>query len=544
MIQMIYRPAISLLVAVVAGVNATAQVTKVGPDAEFMAPRRGGAPVYGQPVTGNGEWLAVSSSAEWHPRGPLTLPRGAVHLYRDVGETWQWTQSLWAPTAPAATAGFGASVAFGGRGELFIGMPDAATNGPFSGAVLRYECTAGIWNLAEQIDSPLPGGPFGSSFGTNVSYRDGRLLVVAPSQTNPSGAIRGRICVYERLAGAWTLTLIVEPPNPNALSGRFRGVKDAGDYVFAALTAPNHVLVYRVDAGGWTLEQSIPAPLTGGSGGNFGGTLDYSNGVLAIADDGQFPSPGAVFLYEKIGGQWTQIQSLSSGSIRHDLFGRGMSMSGSRLLIGVALYHVNVNRSEPASALLYEREQDGEWILSSLLQIGEPTIQGTFGESVFIGQGYALVGDTLGGLFPVENAGTVSVYSLPVGRSFCNGASVGGQSLPELQLRGAIYAGAESVTASVSNVEGYDVLSVYGSLSFTDRLGGAGQTGGGCLAGATSFLSSGPRVLSGDESGAFECDLGGGTIPPVLSGTTIAFQSVLSGAMGATTSNAVAITLP
>ena len=423
-------------------------------------------------------------------------------------------------------------------------MPDAATNGPFKGAVLRYECTADVWNLAEQIDSPLTGSLFGEGFGFDISYRDGRLLVVAPTQTNASGAIRGRICVYERLAGAWTLTSVIEPPNPNALTGRFGEVADAGDYVFATLTSPDQVLVYRVEASVWTLEQSISGPLPGGFGGNFGSTIDFSDGVLAIADDRGFPLPGAVFLYEEIAGQWTRVQSLQSGSSSYDLFGRGMSIHGNRLLVGVALYHHNVDRSELPSALLYEKQRDGEWILNSLVQASGPTNQAAFGESVFVGEGYALVGDTLGGLVPAENAGTMSVYSLPVGRSFCRGVGVGGQSSPELQLRGAIYAGAESVTASVSNADGYEVLSVYGSLGFSEQLGGAGQTQGGCLAQSTSFLSAGPRVLSGSESGSFECNLRGSMIPPVFSGTTIAFQSVLSGAMGATTSNAVAITLP
>lgn len=526
--------------------GADAQVIKYSPDQQLTAPRPLGAALYAQRVVANGEWLAVHSRAELHPQGPHSLPRGAVHLYRDVGVGWRWTQSLWTPTFQGTTVGFGDSIAFGDRGELFIGMPNAYTSGPFTGAVFRYELGAGSWRLAERIDSPLSGGILGGEFGSGMSYRDGRLLVSAPSHYESAGVSRGRICAYEKLAGVWSLTSVLVPPAPiSGLGAIGRAFVDSGDHIFVSESTPQRVLVYGLDAGVWTLEQTIFRPTPMSSGDRFASSIAYSSGVLAVADRRATSSlsPGLVYLYEEIGGQWTRTQSLRSGSGETDYFGDAISIRGNRLLVGVPGYNRNVDPLDLPSALLYEKQLDGEWTLSRLLQFRQRSIQGFFGESVFLGEGYALVGDSLGGVLAGQNAGTMSVYSLPLGRSFCGGGGLGGQALPELQLGGVIYRGRESVTASVANAQGYDFLSVYRSLRFSDNPAASGPMQGTCLA-QPSYLCAGPRLLNTGDSGPFECEMAGGASSSALSGMTIGFQAVLSGALGDTVSNAVAVTWP
>lgn len=525
--------------------GAGAQVTRIGPHQELTAPRPAGASTFAASGSSNGEWIAIDSQHERHARDPHALPRGAVHLFRDEGGAWRRTQSLWAPSS-AGTSSFGRAIAFGEPGELFVGMHNESTNGFGAGALFRYELRGDSWNLAGRLDSPLTSGLFGGSFGRYVSFRDGRLLVVAPDYKEVSSDPYGRLFTYEQVGLDWTLVSILEPPVGSSPASHFDGIVDGGEHIFIPTKSPRRVLVYTLVAGTWTLVQTIPDPSPAGSSAErFGEQIAYSDEGLAIANSRGSTNnrPGVVYLYENIGGQWTRTQTLRSGSTQTDRFGTGLALHQNRLLVGVPLHHYNVVPGDAPSAWLYEKQMDGEWIHSGMLESELPRFQAAFGNSVAIGEGYAMVGDVFGGVAASENAGTMSVYTLPIGRSFCSGVGIGGQPAPMLSLTGAIYSGCESVTAAVTEAGGLDLFSVYSSLRFRDNPALFGPHQGTCL-GGPCFLSASPQLLSSGESGSFECALAGLYPTPPISGATVAFQAVFSGIAGSAISNAVAVTIP
>jgi hypothetical protein len=526
-------------------VTARAQVLRVAPDQELTAPRPAGAPSFAADGRSNGEWLAVYSQAELHARDPLAFQQGAVHLYRDDGGSWRRTQSLWSPSF-LGTPTFGRSIAFGGPGELFIGMHTEATNGPFAGTVFRYELNGGTWSYAGRLDSSLSAGLFPGSFGEFISYRDGRLLVLEPDYKEVSTEAFGRLHTYEKVGGDWTLMSILAPPAGSNAGGHFENVIDTGDQIFIPMRSPHRVLVYRLQTGSWSLVQTIPEPTSDLTPAiRFGDQVAYSEGVLAVSDrrGSGNTSPGRVYIYERIGGQWTRTQTLRSGSSETDNFGKGLAISGNRLLAGVPLHHYNVAPGEAPAAWLYEKQTGGEWTHVALLESELSSFQAVFGDDVILGEGYAMVGDVLGGVAAFENAGTMSIYTLPIGRAFCEGTGLGGQPGPELSLTGAIYLGCESVTANVSRAAEFDSLTVLTSLRFRDATVLSGHAQGLCL-GRPCFLSAGPQPVNAGTSGPFECALSGVYPVAPMSGTTVAFQAVLSGATGTAVSNAIAATIP
>jgi len=130
--------------------------------------------------------------------------------------------------------------------------------------------------------------------------------------------------------------------------------------------------------------------------------------IGAIFDDDNGTDSGAAYIFELIGGNWTETAKLiaSDGDVE-DRFGSSVSLSGNRALIGA--HGVG---TKPGSSYVFDL-QGGSWSQTAKLMASDGAANDYFGYSVSLSGDRALVGafrDNNG-----SNIGSVYVYDLQGG---------------------------------------------------------------------------------------------------------------------------------
>ncbi len=148
----------------------------------------------------SGDTLAVCGLTTTFPQ----IVDVAVHVYRWDGANWLLEQILPSPDPDVL---FATSVALEGE-RLAVGCP-SATSAPDADAVFLYARVAGVWSLDACV-APPPGEGRYHDFGTSVALDGERLAVGAPDA--PLGLEeRGRVFLYGREGGAWSLEVSAGP---------------------------------------------------------------------------------------------------------------------------------------------------------------------------------------------------------------------------------------------------------------------------------------------------------------------------------------------
>lgn len=193
-----------------------------------------------------------------------------------------------------------------------------------------------------------------------------------------------------------------------------------GGAPFATLNGvqqPGRAFVYELDKEGlWqhtqTLRPSIIQPLA-----FFGLELTAHGNTIAVSsigEDDPRDRAGAVYVFEKSGGTWTQTQRVVPSDRNFlDLFGGGMSMNDNTLVIG-SVGHATPSGSETGAAFIFER-QAGVWTQSAMLYPAVGTPFGNFGfDSAIVGNTVVVgsLADDNRGFF---RAGAVFVFELTGG---------------------------------------------------------------------------------------------------------------------------------
>lgn len=155
------------------------------------------------------------------------------------------------------------------------------------------------------------------------------------------------------------------------------------------------VHLYRRGANGWAVEEVLqPAISVGSSVLQFGVSLDIDNGRLAIAAPTSTVHPqgledGAVYIFERIGGVWTEVQHLlPSPTAPFGHFGRDIELDGDRLIIG----HPGGDPALGVGGLAYIYDHNGtDFLMSGVIASTSPDQSSGFGMNVAVSGGLAAV---------------------------------------------------------------------------------------------------------------------------------------------------------
>ena len=257
---------------------------------------------------------------------------GCVYLYERSAGAWSLTVRLDAPGASSFVIGFGSRLALDGD-TLAVAAPGSWGQG----RVYVYLRTAGTWTLQATLTPPLQA----SAFGEALSLSGDTLAVGAPEADTGFGVRSGAAFVYVRVAGAWALeqeVLGFEIAGDDrygaavALDGDRLAVGAPDDDPGTAIDAGS-AYVFERSGGTWAQKVKLVDPL-GTEWARFGQALALEAVTLAVGAPGQ--GDGRVHVYEDIAGVFIPRALLAASASGRGLFGRALALRGDELLVGVA----------------------------------------------------------------------------------------------------------------------------------------------------------------------------------------------------------------
>jgi hypothetical protein len=318
-----------------------------------------GAPVESGNATGlNGNQADNSAPAS-----------GAVYVYVRSGGTWSQQAYVKASNTDSGDH-FGFSVALSADGStLAVGALHESSvapglNGnqtdnsaPSSGAVYVYVRSGGTWSQQAYVKASNTGSF--DNFGRSVALAaDGSTLAVGAtgesssstginaSQANNLASSSGAVYVYTRSGGSWSQQAYVKASNTDS---------DDAFGVSVALSADGSTL-----AVGATGESSNATGLDGNQG------------------DNSEPTSGAVYVYVRSGGTWSQQAYVkATNTDLGDLFGFSVALSADSSTLAVGAY----DESGGGAAYVYTRS-GGSWSQQAYIKSSNAENDDRFGYSI------------------------------------------------------------------------------------------------------------------------------------------------------------------
>jgi hypothetical protein len=243
-------------------------------------------------------------------------------------------------------------------------------------------------------------GPDGAAydwFGFDVAIDGDTAFVGAPTKTVGSTATQGVVYVYSRSGGSWTLqqTLLASDPAANDLFGfsvaldgdvALVGARGKGSYRGA-------VYVFAKSGGAWTQQAKLLAS-DGVAYDSFGWRLavNGSTALIGTPEKGSGGSidVGAAYVFTRSGDTWTQQAELTANDgAGWDFLGQTVALDGDTALIGATAATVN-GHSLQGAAYVFTRSGDS-WSQQAKLVADDGAASDGFG-SVALSGDTALIG--------------------------------------------------------------------------------------------------------------------------------------------------------
>jgi hypothetical protein len=287
--------------------------------------------------------------------------------------------------------GFGESVSISGD-TLVVGASDwNSRNG--KGEVFVYQYRLGEWVeqtrlLASDRDD---GFQYDQNFGKSVSIYGDTIAVGAPKADDRQvGDNVGAVYIYERRGELWEETTILKASDARPKAGFGRFVQLSADTLIVSLDyGENSVYVYERSGDDW-IEQARLSEGGSGSRDWFGPSIAIHGDWLAVGvfldfQDERGWGTEAVYLYQRDGDEWNQVDTLSVLE-EGTGFGSSLAMDTETLVVGAP---GDKEAGFMAGAVYLYRLEGQIWRESGKIVAPDSTIMTGFG-------GFAAVqGDTL-----------------------------------------------------------------------------------------------------------------------------------------------------
>ena len=307
---------------------------------------------------------------------------GAVYVFTRTGGVWTQQAYLKASNTDAED-NFGIAVTLAGE-TLAVGAlressnatgvngNEADNSSPSAGAAYVFTRTGGVWTQ----QAYLKASNTGNLFGYTVALAGDTLAVGAPLESSNATGVNGNdadnnaphagaVFVFTRTGGVWTQQAYLKASNTNAGDRFGQGLVLDGDTI---------VVGARFEA-------------------------SAASGVNADQTDNNAPNAGAVYVFTRTGGVWTQQAYLKASNVgANQNFGGTVAIAGDLVAVGARLEDSNAtgingdqgNSTAPDSGAVYLfTRSDGVWTQKAYLKASNSNAGDEFG--VFI----SLSGNTL-----------------------------------------------------------------------------------------------------------------------------------------------------
>ena len=214
------------------------------------------------------------------------------------------------------------------EGHIFAGEP---SNIHMPGQVYVFgQGEDGSWTQQTALEAE--DGAVGDSFGAALDANGSTLVVGAPSA--------GAAYVFTRQNGSWTQSARLAPPEADSAASYGGSVALTGDRLFVGAQSSQRaqmddggaVYVYERQDGSWSETTALSSgEVPGGSG--FGSALAASAEHLLVSAPTQ--EGGAVVAFRRDGDTWNEIQTLQASNLGSSArFGSSLEWSGDTALVG------------------------------------------------------------------------------------------------------------------------------------------------------------------------------------------------------------------
>ena len=354
--------------------------------------------------------------------------RGSVYVFeRQQDSSWLEVAILTASDGVAFDL-FGFGVSLSEEGRALIGASRDDDLGTDSGSAYVFERQEDA-SWVEVTKLTASDGAALNWFGISTSISVDRALVGAPGGLAGSGY--GSAYIFERQEdGSW-LEVATLTASDGAASDRFGiSVSLSADLAIVGahldddlgIDSGSAYVFERQEDSSW-LEVAKLTASDGATHDSFGRSVSHSNNraLIGTPDDthGLDTESGSAYIFEQQeDGSWLEVAKLTaSDGGRFDHFGRDVSLVEDMVLVG-AFIHYEMG-SESGSAYVFVRREDGSWLEAGEIYSSDGADLDLFGASVSLSEDRALVGayhnDAMG-----MDTGAAYVYddlsSLPTSR--------------------------------------------------------------------------------------------------------------------------------
>ena len=239
---------------------------------------------------------------------------------------------------------------------LVIGAPATDVGVSNSGRAYVYTQTAGVWNLVKELYAS--DAEVGDYFGVGISISsDGSVIVVGSEREHANGqADQGSAYIYHKSGGTWPSTqsqkITMAENDDSSYFGTTTALSDDGYTLVVGAVYHDNVaenegalFIFERGSGTWTQTKKMWASDFATGGDMYLGTsvAISGDGTIIVAgahgNDTTGSNRGAAYIYVKSGGVWptteTQLLRDNDGN-NSDYFGWhvSMSQSGDRIIVG------------------------------------------------------------------------------------------------------------------------------------------------------------------------------------------------------------------
>jgi len=317
--------------------------------AELIASDRAGGDNLGASVAVSGNTIVAGTP--FHKVG-ANSGQGAVYVFTEPNGGWSTATQTAELTASDGAPGdeLGSSVAVSGDTIVAGAILNDSQSG--QGAVYVFAKPAGGWTDATQsAELTASDGAANDKLGLSVAVNGPTITAGAPYHAAGDNAAQGAVYVYTKPAGGWTnATQSAELTASDGAASDQLGssVAISAETIAAGSqqravggnTDQGAVYVFAKPGAGWT-DATQTAELTASDGAAYdalGWTVAVSGDTLAAGAPGSNGAQGAVYVYTKPGGGWTdatQIAELTaSDGAASDQLGSSVGVSSDTITAG------------------------------------------------------------------------------------------------------------------------------------------------------------------------------------------------------------------